>query len=340
MVKAEKTASGKWRTRVFWYENGKQHNKSFTAEKKSDVERMAAEFQASREEYTSDNPTVKQSIEKYITQKTPVLSPSTIAGYRKYQKLYYDTINNLKISDVTDALLQTWVNQMVNADTSIKTLKNAYGLLRASLVAVNPRFQNTRVTLPAVPRREPTTPDDEMVDNLIKSAKMPLKLAICIAAFGTARAGEICAIRYSDIDGNMVHIHADMVKDEHNNWVYKPFPKTKASDRYIKLPDEVIAMIPESQNKEAYIVPLKPSGINSGFRKLRDKLGYSCRFHDLRHYAASFMHALGIPDAYIMQRGGWSSDYTLKRVYRNTLSSDAEKYSDLANAHFKDIGNN
>lgn len=27
------------------------------------------------------------------------------------------------------------------------------------------------------------------------------------------------------------------------------------------------------------------------------------RFHDLRHYAASIMHAIGVPDQYIMQRG-------------------------------------
>lgn len=43
------------------------------------------------------------------------------------------------------------------------------------------------------------------------------------------------------------------------------------------------------------------------------------RFHDLRHYCASIQHALGIPDAYIMQRGGWQSDAILKDVYRHTM---------------------
>ena len=48
------------------------------------------------------------------------------------------------------------------------------------------------------------------------------------------------------------------------------------------------------------------------------------RMHDLRHYSASILHAIGIPDQYIMARGGWKTDNVMKRVYRDTLS-DVEK---------------
>ena len=47
--------------------------------------------------------------------------------------------------------------------------------------------------------------------------------------------------------------------------------------------------------------------------------GPKFRFHDLRHYCASIMHAIGIPDQYIMSRGGWSSDNVMKAVYRNVI---------------------
>ena len=49
------------------------------------------------------------------------------------------------------------------------------------------------------------------------------------------------------------------------------------------------------------------------------------RFHALRHYCASQLHALGMPDAYIMERGGWESDGVLKGIYRHTLSDYAER---------------
>jgi integrase len=43
------------------------------------------------------------------------------------------------------------------------------------------------------------------------------------------------------------------------------------------------------------------------------------RMHDLRHYAASILHAIGIPDQYIMDRGGWRTDNVMKNVYRDAL---------------------
>ena len=55
------------------------------------------------------------------------------------------------------------------------------------------------------------------------------------------------------------------------------------------------------------------------------------RFHALRHYCASQLHALGMPDAYIMERGGWESDGVLKGIYRHTLSDYAEQENSRIN---------
>jgi len=38
------------------------------------------------------------------------------------------------------------------------------------------------------------------------------------------------------------------------------------------------------------------------------------------------MHSIGIPDAYIQKRGGWSTDSVMKKIYRHTLA-DAERES-------------
>lgn len=61
------------------------------------------------------------------------------------------------------------------------------------------------------------------------------------------------------------------------------------------------------------------------------------RFHDLRHYAASIMHAIGVPDQYIMQRGGWGSDRTLKAIYRGTIEEYTQKYTDITLSHFDNM---
>ena len=58
------------------------------------------------------------------------------------------------------------------------------------------------------------------------------------------------------------------------------------------------------------------------------------RFHDFRHYSASIMHAIGIPDQYIMARGGWKTDTVLKAVYRNVINDEQKKFTDKINSHF------
>ena len=47
------------------------------------------------------------------------------------------------------------------------------------------------------------------------------------------------------------------------------------------------------------------------------------------------MHSIGIPDQYIMERGGWSSDAILKSVYRNVLKDKNNEFTDKTNEYFK-----
>lgn len=47
------------------------------------------------------------------------------------------------------------------------------------------------------------------------------------------------------------------------------------------------------------------------------------RFHDLRHFFVSALHALGVPDKYIMLYGGWESETVLHGVYQHVLGEYA-----------------
>jgi integrase len=98
------------------------------------------------------------------------------------------------------------------------------------------------------------------------------------------------------------------------------------------LPQFVIDVLPT----DGMIVTISPDIITQRHRATLKKLSLPLfRFHDLRHYSASILHALGIPDQYIMQRGGWSSDETLKRVYRGTIDTYEEKFNQTAMTHFE-----
>ncbi|MFQ6805454.1 MAG: tyrosine-type recombinase/integrase [Lachnospiraceae bacterium] len=60
-------------------------------------------------------------------------------------------------------------------------------------------------------------------------------------------------------------------------------------------------------------------------------------FHDLRHYAASIMHALNVPDQYIIQQGGWKSNRVLKEIYQTALSDYQKIFFTETSQHFTEI---
>lgn len=149
------------------------------------------------------------------------------------------------------------------------------------------------------------------------------------------RRGEICGLSIDDIDGNIIHVHHSLVQGADKELHLKT-PKTESSDRYIEAPSFVIEKI----QKQGYVTKLKPHSITIMFQRVLNNNNIPhFRFHDLRHYSASVQHALGIPDAYIMQRGGWSSDTVLKSVYRHAMNDRQKEMNQKTNSHFEELCN-
>ena len=51
----------------------------------------------------------------------------------------------------------------------------------------------------------------------------------------------------------------------------------------------------------------------------------SFRFHDLRHFYASYAHSMGMSDADIMKSGGWKTDNVMKNVYRHAMKETLQE---------------
>lgn len=338
MAKAKKLASGSWRVQVFSHfeiVDGKKKKiqRSFTARTKTEAEAMANRFAVERDRHCQSDYTVSEAVNIYIRDKEAVLSPSTIRSYIGISKRL-GLLSDVHVNVLTSADLQHWVSTL-SAELSPKSVKNAYSLVTAAVSVYSDRA--FRVTLPTRQPLQYDIPTDEQVQALMDNARPDLKLAIALSAIGTLRRGEICGLTYADVlrDFKAVYIHTDMVLSKDNVWIHKEIPKTSDSVRRVTLPDEVMSLIGEGAPEE-YIIPSTPAAISDAFGRLRNKLGLKCRFHDLRHYAASILHAIGVPDQYIMERGGWSTDGTLKAVYRNTLSDKSRQFSDRANAYFSE----
>lgn len=321
MATAKKLPSGSYRVRVYSFtdKDGKKHYKSFTAPTKKEAEKLALYYDL---ENKKSSATFHTKLEHYIQSKEAILSPATIRGYKNIQKQIEKNYQYLDTkTDIDKDVMQKFVND-VSKKHSPKTVRNYYGLVTATLE------REFDVKLPQktqMDRNIPTIEEMRLILSLTKDTE--LYIPVLLGSQCMMRRGEIAALTMKDIKGNIIHISKDMVYNSEHEWITKP-PKTTSSDRYIVAPDFVIEAIKE----KGYITKMNPHVISLNWNRFIKKNNLPpFRFHDLRHFGASYMHSKGIGDAYIQKQGGWKTDTVLKSVYRHVLSDEEQRIAELIN---------
>ena len=336
MATARKLPSGSWRVRVYDYTDasGTKHYRSFTADTKTNAERLATSYSSEYKVVGTSDLLFRDAVEGFITQRAPVLSRSTLREYKGMQKRYMTTLMPLKVIKITQADVQREINILAK-DLAPKSVKNIHGFISAVLAVYRPDFALHTVLPKKVPPQLYIPSEDEIKRLLGAVSGTELELPVLLAAFGPMRRGEICALRAENISGNVVHVCENMILTEDNEWIVKT-PKSYAGDRYIDYPDFVADKWKDKTHGR--LVEMKPSQLTDRFFTCLDRAGLPhFRFHDLRHYSASLQHALGVPDAYIMERGGWANDGVLKAVYRHTLEGKTREMNEKLNARLTEM---
>lgn len=349
MAKAKKLPSGNWRCFAYLGKdrNGKAIRKSFTASSKKDAEELAKRCEAvekdSMRSLIDKDCTVRIAVEKYIVKKKAgveqkKISPSTIRGYEKMMENNIEMIADIPCLKIDDRILNKWVDSL-SEELSPKSVRNVYYLVTAALKDVIPRSRvlDFRVDLPTLSKKKVVVPTEDDIQKLLKFLKendYQFYCAVMLAAFGTLRRSEICALTSDDIDRkhNVVSVNKALVEDYRGGFILKD-TKTELSERDVVLPSFVIEALPETEGK---IIDCQPTWITIHFGRVLSDLGIPhFRFHDLRHYSASIMHFLGAPNETIMHRGGWASDYCLNQHYRGNMSEYDKTFTDKLNEHFE-----
>ena len=341
MATAKKLPSGSWRVQAYAGKdaNGKRIIKSFTAPSKKKAEFMASQYVLNKPAPSAEDFILfGEAMDKYIAGRESVLSPSTIREYKRMRKNNFDSLEKLSLDEITQEVIQDFINTCCSDGDSPKYVRNMHGLISATLNQFKPDMK-LRTTLPAKKKPEFHIPSDDEVVKVIRYIRniknQDLLVAILLAAYGPMRRSEVCALMYEDIDGNIIHVHRAMVDAGSGIWIIKDKPKTAAGDRYIEYPNFVMKELGTGTGR---VMSFNPPYITNTFIKILKQVDVPhFRYHDLRHYSASIQHALGIPDAYIMQRGGWESDATLKQVYRHAMDKETQKANQKINRYFSKI---
>lgn len=125
-----------------------------------------------------------------------------------------------------------------------------------------------------------------------------------------------------------------MVLNSSGEWVVKK-PKTCSGNRTLKVYDFVLDKVQERKDENLPLISLTPNQISDEFSYALEKTGLPhFRFHDLRHYNASVMLSLNIPDKYAMERMGHATKNMLKTVYQHTMQEKEDSVDAALSEYF------
>ena len=334
MARAKQLPSGAWRVQI--YIDGKRE--SITRDTEDEANYAALELKLEHKRKL-ENVTVGEAIDKYIAARDGVLSPSTIAGYRKIRRNNVQDLMEISIKELNQSVIQDAFNREAKRITrrhkkvSPKTQENIRGLLAAALGQYNLHF---KITVAEAQKRFKELIMPGQIYEAVKDT--PVELPCLLAMWLSFSASEIRGIDVKDIRNGVLTLNRAIV-DVDNEHVEKDAMKEYDRARRHEIPPQIMRLIEQTdawKDGKGKIVPLTGIAINKRFSRRLEKFGLPhITFHDLRHVNASVMHMLGVPDKYAMERGGWKTDVVMKSVYQNTFSDERKEVDKKINAYFE-----
>ena len=276
--------------------------------------------------------TVGEAIDRYIESKDAVLSPATVAGYRRIRENALQAVMSIRLGELTQERVQRAVNQMAR-DKSPKSVRNAHGLLSAALAEYRPDMV-LRTTLPQKQKYDASIPSDEDIGKIMQAAAgTDMELPILLAVWLGLRVSEIRGLTWSCVSDGIIHIKQAIVEGENGPEIKGT--KTYSGDRRLRLPTYLADLIAVQPHIDDHIIHMSGQAIYKRFTRMCEKAGLPhFRFHDLRHANASVMLALGVPDKYAMERMGHATSNMLKTVYQHTMRSKQDEVADMVDDYF------
>ena len=338
MPTAHKLPSGSWRCQVKI--GGTRY--SVTGASRKEAEYKAAELQMGKRKAMTTGATIGEAIRKYIDSRDKILSPTTIQGYERMLANDYGEILQIPVKKFTSAEYQAFVNSLSGKKTrrgtriSPKAIKNICGLLHASLTFIDPEIRLT-AALPARKKQVVHMLSPEDVISLVRGSV--IELPVLLACWLSFSMSEIRGLTVESVRGDTITVSGAVV-DIDGMPVHKESNKAFERTRTLPLPQMIRGLIEQTDAWKAgrgYLVPMSGRMIYKHWIDLQKNAGIEDRmtFHQLRHLNASIMMALGLPDTYAMERGGWTSRQTLNRVYQHTMASRRADYDDLIDRFFE-----
>lgn len=361
--------SGKWRLRMNYGTDpgtGKRRVKSWTfdAKNRREAERQAArlldEFEATIVTIPSKTPVSRLLEEHLELLANRGRSPRYLDDFAKVSRnIIGPLLGTVPIDELSVRAIDQFISELIDTGRSPATVRRYCAVLRSALAqAVRwdwiERSPMDRVSMPEVPIKQVHAPTAEQVQALITAAQAyspQFGMFVLLAAVTGMRRGEIAALRWSDIDGSILHVHSSVYRAGRDHGV----KSTKSGrERIVVLDPLILERLdtyrryldqqardfptgPVKVTKNGYIFPGRPdqatpSNIDtysSTMSKIASDLHMpEIHLHSLRHFHATELIAAGQDPVNTAQRLGHANPTMTLRVYAHAV---AERQIEAAN---------
>ncbi len=313
---AKKLASGRWRVQVCV--DGIRY--SITKDTKKEAEKAATMMKLSPSQ-RAQKITYRAAIDAYIEKYKTILSPSTIKGYRDIQRQRFQTIMDFPVG--ADIDFQSVINK---ENVSVKTLKNAYGLITA--VTRDLGLEPQKIRYPAELKRERPFLDPDQIKQFCKAIEGDMYELPYLLCLHSLRRSEMLALKKSQVRDGVIHVSGAVVLGE-TGMVYKETNKTKASVRDIPIFVPRLSTLVDNA-PDGVLCPYPIKGMEQHLRTILRQSGLPVGgFHILRHGFSSLCYFAGVSELTAMKLGGWSEFQTMRQIYTHLAEkqerADVEK---------------
>ena len=264
--------------------------------------------------------TFKETYEQWKDYKKRLVKESTMAAYLLIVHNHLlPTFSEVPVGEINRKAVQNFVNKNLDAGLSRKTVKDMLIVLKMVVRFARDEFElpvldNWRIDWPScnidegqkLPRYTPE--EFRLIVRYALENPSPTSLSILLAITSGMRVGEVCALKFGDIDLEHKVIHVQRTLER----IYVPFspgnakrtkiiigePKTKSSRRYIPIMRDVLPLVKKFSaiaRPDYYVCTMsahfsEPRTFRSRymhFIKEEVGLGRCIKFHGLRHTFAS-----------------------------------------------------
>ena len=317
--------------------------------------------------HAAHDATVADLVRQWLDLVEEELSPSTLRGYQRIVTSYIlPALGGIPLARLRTAQLDRFYAELRDrggkdaSRLAPATVRQTHAILRRALqqgmrwgwISTNPAVLASPPRLRSHPIAPPAPADVIRLIDRAEVDRPELGCFLLLAATTGARRGELCALRWSDVDfAGALTIQRSIVETVDGKIIEKD-TKTHASRRIALDGGTAVALSKYRSSCDqrasacgvvlaptSYVFsrdvdgarPWVPNEVTKAFIRLRREVGLdSVRLHDFRHFAATRMLAEGVPVRTVSGRLGHANASTTLSVYAHFVEeSDREAAAKL-----------